>query len=149
MIERATLEDLAEVRALFGEYAASLGFSLCFQGFDEELATLPGRYAPPTGALLLERGAGCVALRRIGDGICEMKRLYVRPTSQRSGLGRRLIRTAIDEARVLGYRAMRLDTIPSMTAAIRLYEAFGFRDIAPYTENPIPDARYLELALSL
>src|SRR5260221_13781456 len=107
-------EDLAQVRALFEEYAASLGFSLCFQGFDRELAELPGRYAPPSGRLLLAHVddviAGCVALREIDDGICEMKRLYVRPRFHGQGVGRRLARAIVDEARAAGYTAMRLDT---------------------------------------
>lgn len=147
----ATAEDLAHARALFEEYAASLDFSLCFQGFDAELATLPGRYAPPSGRLLLARVdgavAGCVALRRIADGTCEMKRLFVRPAFLGTGCGRALAEAIVAEARGAGYAAMRLDTIPKMRPAIALYESLGFRDIPPYTENPIDGARYLELRL--
>ena len=148
-IERT--EDVAEIRTLFEEYAASVGFSLCFQGFDRELAELPGRYAAPSGCMLLARdgnvSAGCVALRGLGEGICEMKRLYVRPAYQGTGLGRRLVEVLIGEARSLGYASMKLDTVPSMKAAIALYESLGFRNTAPYTENPIEGARYLELRL--
>lgn len=141
---------LAEVRALFEEYAASLGFSLDFQGFAEELASLPGRYAPPEGVLLLAPGAGCVALRRIsapGASCCEMKRLYVRPAFQGRGLGRALVRAIVAEGRALGYAAMRLDTVPAMSSAIRLYESLDFHDIEPYTTNPVPGARFMELRL--
>lgn len=148
----ASSEDLAEVRALFAEYAESLGISLGFQGFDEELAGLPGAYAPPAGRLVLARidgaAAGCVGVRRIGEGLCEMKRLFVRPAHHGAGLGRRLVMAAIDEARRAGYVAMRLDTLPSMTAAQGLYWSLGFRDIAPYTHNPVEGARFMELALT-
>lgn len=144
-------EDVREVRALFEEYAASLGFSLCFQGFDRELAELPGAYAPPGGRLLLARvdgaPAGCVGLRRIGEGICEMKRLFVRPAHLGTGLGRRLAEAVIDEARRAGYATMKLDTLPSMKAAIGLYESLGFRDTSPYTTNPVAGARFMELPL--
>jgi ribosomal protein S18 acetylase RimI-like enzyme len=144
--------DLHEVRALFAEYASSLGFSLSFQGFEEELAGLPGAYAPPAGRLLLARidgaAAGCVAVRPIGDGVCEMKRLFVRPAHHGTGLGRRLATAAIDEARRAGYAVMKLDTMPSMRAALGLYRSLGFRDTAPYTHNPLEGARFLELILA-
>ena len=144
-------DELAGVRALFVEYAASIGFSLSFQGFDRELGELPGRYAPPTGRLLLCRVdgavAGCVAMRKLADGLCEMKRLFVRPAFHGTGCGRRLATAIIDEARRAGYEAMRLDTVPAMRAALGLYESLGFRDVAPYTENPIEGARFLELRL--
>jgi ribosomal protein S18 acetylase RimI-like enzyme len=144
-------EDIRCARALFEEYAASLGFSLDFQGFGDELATLPGAYAPPSGRLLLATVdgalAGCVALRRIGDRVCEMKRLFVRPAHHGLGLGRRLATAIVEEARGAGYAAMRLDTMPSMKAALALYASLGFRDIAPYTHNPLEGARFLELAL--
>lgn len=147
----ASSHDLPDVRALFDEYASSIGFSLAFQGFDREVAELPGRYAPPSGRLLLARVqdavAGCVAVRRIGDGVCEMKRLFVRPAFHGRGVGRRLACAAIDEARAAGYEAMRLDTVPSMRAAIGLYESLGFRDIDPYTENPIEGTRFMERTL--
>ncbi|CAN5201689.1 GNAT family N-acetyltransferase [soil metagenome] len=147
----STKEELAIARTLFEEYAASLGFSLAFQRFDEELDTLPGRYAPPSGTILLARVAGevagCVALRRLEAGICEMKRLYVRPRFVGRGAGRALVRAIVDEARAAGYTAMRLDTVAAMTPAIALYVSLGFRDIAPYTENPIDGARFFELRL--
>jgi ribosomal protein S18 acetylase RimI-like enzyme len=146
-----TADDLRCTRALFEEYATSLGFSLDFQGFPGELAELPGAYSPPTGRLLLARvdgdPAGCVGLRRIGDGVCEMKRLYVRPAHHGTGLGRQLATAIVEEARRAGYATMRLDTMPSMRAAIALYESLGFRSIPPYTDNPLEGARFLELAL--
>jgi ribosomal protein S18 acetylase RimI-like enzyme len=136
---------------LFQEYAASLDFALCFQGFTAELAGLPGSYAPPRGRLLLawldEQPAGCVALRPLGEETCEMKRLYVRPAARRSGLGRTLVERLIAEARDAGYRRLRLDTVPSMAAAQRLYTALGFVEIAPYVQNPVSGARFLELRL--
>ena len=147
--ERAQIDH---VRALFREYASSLGFSLCFQSFDAELAGLPGEYSPPAGQLLLafcdSTPAGCVALRKLEDGICEMKRLYVRPEFCGQGLGRDLVLTLIEQARHLLYGRIRLDTIAaSMAEAAGLYRSLGFRDIAPYCRNPIPGAIYLELDL--
>lgn len=146
-----TAVQIAAIRDLFTEYAAWLGFSLCFQGFDRELADLPGRYAPPDGRLFLLEvngaAAGCIALRKIGDGICEMKRLYVRPAFHGLGHGRRLAEHLIAEARAVAYRSMRLDTISRMTAAIALYRALGFREIPPYYDNPIAGAVYMELGL--
>jgi putative acetyltransferase len=140
------------VRALFMEYADSLGFDLCFQGFDEELATLPGRYREPSGRLLLARvagePAGCVAMRELEPGICEMKRLYVRAPGRGRDVGLALAEAVIGQARASGYRRMRLDTIePLMGPAIALYRRLGFADIEPYTQNPIDGARYLELVL--
>jgi putative acetyltransferase len=139
--------DLEEVRALFREYARSLPFALDFQGFDDELAGLPGAYAPPRGALLLARGAGCVGLRPIDDTACEMKRLYVRPSARGTGLGRRLAEAIVGEGRRLGYSHMRLDTVPGMQSAQSLYERLGFYEIGPYRPNPIAGARFLELEL--
>ena len=139
--------DVEEVRALVREYAASLPFALDFQDFDRELNELPGDYAPPRGALLLARGAGCVGLRPIDGTTCEMKRLYVRPSARGTGIGRRLAEAAITEARTLGYKRIRLDTVPGMDSAQSLYERLGFEDIAPYRSNPIPGARFLELQL--
>ena len=144
--------QLEAVRALFLDYAQSLGFSLCFQGFDEELRTLPGMYAPPRGRLLLamegDAPAGCVGLHEWDAQIAEMKRLYVLPAFRGRGLGRILTDAALADARALGYRSIRLDTIPTlMQPAIALYRELGFREIPPYRDNPIPGALYLELHL--
>lgn len=144
--------DLDAARRLFLAYAQSLDFSLCFQGFDEELAGLPGKYAPQAkGALLLGRVGkepmGVVGLRDLGDGIAEMKRLYIDPAGRGRKLGRLLADAVIVEARRLGYRAIRLDTFPSMVAANRIYDALDFRDIPAYYDNPLPGARYRELIL--
>ena len=147
----ATSEDhIATARRLFKEYEASLGIELTFQGFAQEVAGLPGAYAPPGGRLLLATGAepaGCVALRPLDGGICEMKRLYVRPTARGARLGRRLAETVIREARAIGYARMRLDTLPSMKEAFALYQALGFREIAPYYTTPIAGTRFMELDL--
>jgi ribosomal protein S18 acetylase RimI-like enzyme len=144
-------EQLKIVRQLFLEYRDSLGLDLCFQSFNEELADLPGRYAPPKGRLLLAmagaHAVGCVGLREIGPGICEMKRLYVRPTFREQGVGRVLADAAISAAREIGYERMRLDTLGSMQVAISLYESVGFHRIGPYYANPIDDAVFMELCL--
>lgn len=144
--------QIAIVRDLFLEYANSLGFSLCFQSFDRELAELPGDYAAPRGRLLLaewdSEPAGCVALHPLDSEICEMKRLYLRPQYRGKGLGRTLVQRVIEEARSVGYRRMRLDTVePMMKDAVALYRRFGFQEIPPYRENPIAGAMYLELEL--
>ena len=150
---QATLpEDIEQVRSLFLEYGRYLGFSLCFQSFDEELKGLPGSYGPPSGRLLLARSAdhaaGCIALRRLEAGICEMKRLYVRPGDRGKGLGRMLVERVIAEARAIGYERMRLDTIESaMKDAVALYRKIGFREIAPYSAVPLDRALWMELLL--
>ena len=144
---------LDEVRMLFEEYEAELDFDLCFQGFQAELDGLPGTYAPPKGCLLLAeqegRAAGCVALRRLEEGVCEMKRLYVPPAFRGHKIGRLLTESVIGQARGLGYAAMRLDTVPSMERARALYARLGFREIAPYCLNPIEGALYMELNLMI
>lgn len=146
-----TAESLREVRALFGEYARSLGFDLCFQDFDRELAELPGEYASPGGCILLAGEGreimGCVALRPLESGVCEMKRLYVRPAFRGRALGRRLVEAIIEESRTRGYKTMRLDTVPAMKEAIALYRSLGFQPIAPYRPNPIPGAMFFEFRL--
>jgi GNAT superfamily N-acetyltransferase len=147
-----TPAQIAQARDLFLEYAESLGFSLCFQNFDEELANLPGGYAPPEGRLLLAEREGqlaaCVALHKLEAGICEMKRLYLRPQFRGHGLGRMLAERIIAEARQIGYRRMRLDTVePVMKDAVAMYRKLGFKPIAPYCANPMAGAIYMELEL--
>ena len=152
-IVEALSPDLVETaRRLFQEYADAIGVDLCFQGFPEELKTLPGKYAPPGGGLfiaLMEGDpAGCVALRPIEPReTAELKRLYVRPAGRGHGVGRALAHNAIERAREAGYRAVRLDTLASMSDAQRLYRALGFREIPAYTFNPVPGAVYMELDL--
>ena len=152
-IERArSPEELEATRALFLEYAESLGFSLCFQGFDRELKELPGRYAPPRGEIFLATVdgalAGCGAVRSLDPSIAEMKRLFVRPAFRGHQLGRRLAEAIVAHAQAQGFTAMRLDTIESMTAAIALYASLGFREIDAYYDNPMPGVRYFELSLT-
>lgn len=143
--------EIAVIRELFHEYAASLNFDLCFQDFQKELDALPGDYAPPSGCLLLaDRDsdvAGCVGLRRFADGVCEMKRLYVRPPFRGLGIGKMLAMRIIDEARRLDYSKMRLDTVNTMVEAISLYQKLGFLEIDSYRYNPIEGVRYFELRL--
>ena len=145
-------EQIVQARELLVEYAESLGFSLCFQSFDQELAGLPGDYTPPDGRLLLAeyRGqlAGCVALHKLGPEICEMKRLYLRPQLRGKGVGRALAEAVIAEASKIGYKKMRLDTVePVMPNAVALYRRLGFIEIEPYRPNPITGALYMELTL--
>jgi len=142
---------VADARSLFGEYAGSLDIDLGFQHFDQEMARFPSDYLPPEGSLRLAVSAagasGCVAVRRFGEGICEMKRLYVRPGARGTGLGRRLAESAIESASELGYERMRLDTLATMEAARELYRDLGFVEIAPYYHNPVAGTRYMERAL--
>ena len=152
MILDADNGSFQEVRLLFTEYQAGLGVNLCFQNFERELAELPGQYAPPGGQLLLarvdERIAGCVALRPNEDGISEMKRLYVRPAFRGLGLGKQLTDCIIDRARAIGYKKMRLDTLPGkMDRAIAMYRSLGFKEIPRYYDNPYEEAIYMEMAL--
>lgn len=152
VLEAASVEQLAVARELFMEYANAIGVDLCFQSFDQELASLPGRYAPPAGRLRVafanSTPAGCVALRRIGVQTCEMKRLYVRPPFRAQGLGRALAQSVMAAAREVGYARMCLDTLGSMAAAMALYESLGFTRIPPYYDNPHPDAVFMELKLA-
>ncbi len=144
-------EQIERIRKLFREYADGTGACECFEGFGEEIAGLPGPYRPPTGQLLLAeldgRSAGCVALWKLDDGISEMKRLYVRPAFRGRHLGRQLAEAIITEARRIGYRAMRLDTLPSMMAARALYQSLGLLAIPRYNDNPGPGVIHLELKL--
>jgi putative acetyltransferase len=151
-IESAESPELVSVaRELFVEYSESLGVDLCFQGFAEELARLPGEYARPAGRLILafdgEHAVGCGALRGIDDRICEMKRVYLRPSVRGRGAGRLLIDTLIEMAHEIGYERVRLDTLPSMTRAKAIYRSLGFKEIAAYRVNPVPGALFLELDL--
>jgi putative acetyltransferase len=143
--------ELPLVRDLFREYERFIGVSLCFQNFEAELAALPGEYVPPAGRLLLAKVddelAGCIALRKLSDTTCEMKRLFARPSFQGQGLGRKLATAIIEEARSIGYSAMRLDTLPSMKAAVALYTSLGFKAIAPYNANPVDGTLFFECAL--
>jgi putative acetyltransferase len=152
IVAAATVADIDAARELFREYQRWLGVDLCFQGFEEELATLPGRYAPPGGALLLAKAgddvAGCVAVRSLGGGRCEMKRLYVRPAYRARGLGRSLALAVLAEARRLGHSSMVLDTLDWMSEALALYRSLGFAETAPYTHNPLPGPVFLERTLS-
>jgi ribosomal protein S18 acetylase RimI-like enzyme len=139
--------DLEVVRGLFREYADGLGIDLCFQGFEEELAALPGKYAQPQGTVLLawnaDEAMGCAALRPIKEGEAEMKRLYVKRGARGTQLGRRLAECICEEARAAGYARICLDTLPSMQAAVALYTSLGFKPIEPYVYNPIPGALFL------
>lgn len=150
--QATTAEQMATIRALFQEYAAWLQVDLCFQKFAEELASLPGHYAPPNGRLFLATSnaepAGCVALRPAGDGVCEMKRLYVRPAFRGQGLGKRLAERIIADARSIGYSKMVLDTLPFMKSATQLYQALGFKQRVAYYDTPLQETIFMELQLS-
>jgi ribosomal protein S18 acetylase RimI-like enzyme len=144
--------DLPAVRRLFTDYVEWLGIDLAFQGFEAELRALPGKYVPPDGRLLLaglgDVPAGCVGLRPIAPGVCEMKRLWVAPAFRGRGVGAALVDRVIQEAQGIGYAKMRLDTLARMTGALKLYRSRGFREIPPYYFNPIPETVYLELDLT-
>jgi len=151
-IAPARPSDLDDIRALFRAYEASLAIDLCFQGFEEELASLPGKYAQPKGALLIARSPsgealGCIALRPLEGEACEMKRLYVSPDARGLGLGAALVAAIMQQGRKAGYTAMRLDTLPSMTSAIKLYEAAGFAAIPRYYGTPIGETLFFEAGL--
>jgi ribosomal protein S18 acetylase RimI-like enzyme len=151
LIAAHSQDRLHSIRELFREYADSLELDLCFQNFQDELATLPGKYAPPAGRLLLaldgEAVAGCVALRPIDPQIAEMKRLYVRPAFRRKGAGKLLAQAIIEEAGRIGYARIRLDTLATMKQAISLYRSLGFGDIPAYYDNPSDSAKFMELKL--
>lgn len=146
-------EDLAVTKILIYEYTAWLDMDLNYQSFTTEMELFPGKYTPPTGELLLAKSSqgdplGCVAVRGLSDSICEMKRLFVKDSAKGLGVGKALVQAIVDAARVLGYRSMRLDSLPKMGAALGLYHAMGFVQIDPYYESPFSETRFLELDLS-
>ena len=151
IVPAVTSSDVEIVRALFREYQQLLGIDLRFQGFEEELAALPGSYARPRGRLFIafdgDQAAGCVALRPLGADVCEIKRLYLRPSLRGKGAGRALATRVIDEARDIGYHAMRLDTLPMMSEARALYGSLGFHPIPPYYDSPVAGTLYMERVL--
>lgn len=154
ILQAETPSQIEDVRKLFREYESWLGLDLCFQGFEDELRNLPGRYAKPDGRLLLatidEKPAGCAALRKLDEGICEMKRLYIRKDFRGGGLGNTIIEKLIDEAHVIGYKKMRLDTYPlKMEKAVKLYEFHGFTAIPPYYDNSDEGVLFMEMDLQL
>jgi ribosomal protein S18 acetylase RimI-like enzyme len=149
--EVTTSGQLAIVRELLVEYAHSLNVSLCFENLDKELAELPGPYAPPSGRLLLavegERVAGCGALKKVDEQISEMKRLFLRPEFRGKGVGRAMTLRLLDEARSIGYKSLRLDTLPSMKEAIALYRSLGFQEISPFRPLPAPGTLFMTITL--
>lgn len=150
IVAATSRQDVAAAAALIRDYAASLPVDLAYQDFEAEMAGLPGAYAPPSGALLLARRArgealGCVALRPLSPGLCEVKRLYVAPPARGLGMGRALADAVLSEARLLGYSGVRLDTLPSMRGALALYRSLGFREIAPYYATPVAGTIFLGL----
>lgn len=152
ILQAETEEQINEVRKIFSEYETWLGMSLCFQGFEKELADLPGKYAPPNGRLYLAYSGsdvvGCIAMREIGPGICEMKRLYLRESARGKGVGNRLIERVIENAKEIGYKKMRLDTYPpKMAKAVNLYRSHGFNEIPRYYDNPDEDVLFMEKVL--
>ena len=153
IIDGSTPDRILQARQLFEEYAAWVEISLCFQNFDQELAGLPGDYVPPRGRLFLlstdSQVAGCIALRPLSEGICEMKRLYVRPEFRGLGLGKQLVSSVIAAAKEIGYTHMRLDTLPGrMDQALAMYRRIGFKEIEPYYSNPVVGATFMELLLA-
>lgn len=153
IVQAQSPEDIDRTRELFEEYAAWLGINLCFQNFEKELADLPGEYVPPTGRLFLafdgDQISGCVALRGLGEGVCEIKRLYVRPDFRGKGLGRQLTDAVINAARQIGYDRVRLDSLPGkMDRAIAMYRSLGFREIEAYYHNPVAGVTFMELSLT-
>lgn len=151
IISATSNEHVTRAKELIQEYVLSLGFDLNFQNFKEEIDSFPAQYSPPRGCLLVaqyeNKIVGCVGLRDQGSDICEMKRMYIQPDFRGQGAGKALTRGLIDKARGMGYIRMRLDTLSSMEAAVRLYISFGFKEISPYRVNPIKGARYFELKL--
>lgn len=152
IVQAESSETIEQARKLFREYEAWLGLSLCFQNFEQELAELPGRYAPPEGRLWLafeeKELVGCIALRKIGEGVCEMKRLYLRPEARGRGIGRELAAKIVGEARAIGYERIRLDTLPGkMDGAIAIYRSLGFTEIEDYYGNPFEGVLFMELKL--
>ncbi|MBK9528334.1 MAG: GNAT family N-acetyltransferase [Acidobacteria bacterium] len=152
IVQAESVSQIDDARTIFREYEAWIDFDLCFQGFEAELASLPGKYAKPDGRLLLayvdDRLAGCIAMRKLEDGICEMKRLFVRDEFRGLRIGINLIERLIADAREIGYSKMRLDTFPpKMSKAVSLYETHGFVEIPPYYENPHSDVLFMELSL--
>jgi ribosomal protein S18 acetylase RimI-like enzyme len=144
-------KDFADAKNLFIEYATSLNFELCFQNFEKEISDLPAQYSEPTGCIIMcyenDRPIGCVGLRKFSDGICEMKRLYLKNEARRKGIGRTLTEKVIEKAKRYGYKKMQLDTIETMKEAISLYKSMGFREISAYRYNPVKGVIYMELEL--
>ncbi len=151
IIEVKSKEQLDEIQKLFREYEAWLGFDLQFQDFEKEVTSLPGKYAPPRGTILMalfnENIAGCIALKPLNESICEMKRFFVRQQFQGKGIGKKLAELIVEKAREIGYTKMRLDTHNSFQAAIGIYKKLGFKETSPYYHNPMPDVSYWELVL--
>lgn len=152
IFQAETVTQIEFARRLFREYEAWLGLDLCFQGFEDELKNLPGQYAPPEGRLFLadfkKELAGCIALKKLDEGVCEMKRLYLRQNAREAGLGNLLIERLLEEARAIGYSKMRLDTYPSkMAKAVKLYKSHGFKEIQAYYSNPHTGVLFMEMHL--
>jgi ribosomal protein S18 acetylase RimI-like enzyme len=147
-----TEKDYKNAKILFVEYANSLNFQLCFQNFEKEISDLSAQYSKPTGCIILcyedDKPIGCVGLRKFAEGICEMKRLYLRPEARGKGIGRVLAEEIVEKAKEFGYKKMQLDTIETMKEAISLYKSMGFKEISPYRFNPVKGVIYMELELS-